>query len=86
MTRSRIPGELSLEALQALHGAHRESNRDADRLRHFHALDRQQQIDAIRRLAASGMSDRAIAAATQLSIKQICRLLSRQAEQAGSAP
>jgi hypothetical protein len=38
------------------------------RMAHFRALDRQQQIDAIRRLAALGNSDHDIAEATQLSV------------------
>ena len=69
MTRT-IGGPLDLEALKALHG-HRESNRDADRMAQFHALDRAQQADAIRRMAAAGASDLAIASATQLSVEFI---------------
>jgi uncharacterized protein YoaH (UPF0181 family) len=45
-------------------------------MKHFHLLPHEQRVQAVQRLAASGMSDRAIAAATQLSVEQICRLLS----------
>jgi DNA invertase Pin-like site-specific DNA recombinase len=42
---------------------------------HFHALDRQQQAQAIRRLAASGQSEHTIARATGLSVEMISRIL-----------
>ena len=46
---------------------------DAARMAHFHALDRTRQAEAIRRLAAAGMSDGSIARATGLSSEMICR-------------
>lgn len=48
---------------------------DRARTAHFAALDREQQEQAVRRLAATGMGDHTIAAATQLSIEQIRRIL-----------
>lgn len=51
------------------------------RMRAFHCLDRQQQAEAIGRLAIAGMSDHGIARATGLSVEMICRLL---ADAAGS--
>ncbi len=54
----------------------------AARMRAFHCLDHQQRAAAIRRLAATGLSDSSIARATALSVGMICRLL---AEGAGSA-
>jgi hypothetical protein len=44
-------------------------------LAHFHALERAQQANAIRRLATSGMSDHTIAAATRLSVEMVRRIL-----------
>jgi uncharacterized protein YoaH (UPF0181 family) len=41
---------------------------------HFHSLTREQQADAVRRLAATGMSDFGISAATRLSVEQIRRV------------
>jgi hypothetical protein len=63
----RVGGVLSTEALARLH---------------FHSLDRDQQAQAIRRLAASGQGDHTIAHATGLSVEQIRRVL---AEQIGTA-
>ena len=40
-------------------------------LRHFMLLSRDEQRSAIQRLAAGGMSDYTIAAATRLSVEQI---------------
>jgi hypothetical protein len=48
---------------------------EAARMQAFLSLDRQQQADAIRRLAATGMSDNGIARATGLSVEMVCRLL-----------
>ena len=70
MTRSTIGGRLDLAALNRLAG-----DLDSDRLRHFAALDRQQQAHAIRRLANLGWSESSIAAATRLSVEQIRRVL-----------
>ncbi len=42
---------------------------------HFSALDREEQIQAIRRLAAAGHGDRHIAAQTGLTVELIRRLL-----------
>lgn len=44
-------------------------------LYHFLVLSHAEQLAAIRRLAALGWSDHAIAAATRLSVEQIRRLL-----------
>ncbi len=51
---------------------------DAARMRHFHSLDHEHQGAAIKRLAATGLSDHGIASATQLSIEQIRRVLVEQ--------
>jgi hypothetical protein len=40
-------------------------------MRHFHSLDRQQQAEAIRRMASTGASELSIASATQLSVEFI---------------
>jgi hypothetical protein len=48
---------------------------DLDRMRHFHALDREQQAAAIRRLAVTGMSDHGISSATKLSVEFVRRVL-----------
>lgn len=48
------------------------------RMTHFHALDRAQQADAIRRLAATGLTEHDIARATQLSTEMIRRVLGEQ--------
>lgn len=48
---------------------------DAQRLRHFAALDREQQAQAIQRLAATGYGDNTIASATGLSVEMIRRIL-----------
>ncbi len=44
-------------------------------LLHFLLLDREQQAQAIRRLATSGMSDHTIAAVTRLSVEMIRRIV-----------
>jgi hypothetical protein len=44
-------------------------------MQHFHTLHRDAQEAAIRRLAAAGYSEHAIASATQLSVEQIRRVL-----------
>jgi hypothetical protein len=49
---------------------------DKARMAAFHALDHVQKRAAITGLALAGYSDRAISAATQLSVEQICRVLS----------
>ena len=51
-----------------------DANGDA-RMRHFQALDRAVQIDAIRRLAMAGWSEQSIAKATQLSVEMISYVL-----------
>lgn len=51
---------------------------DADQdahMRHFNSLPYQEQLAAIRRLAATGQSERTIAAATALSVEMIRRVL-----------
>ena len=50
-------------------------NPDADRMRHFHALDREQQAQAIRRLGATGLSEHGIAQATGLSVEMVRQVL-----------
>jgi DNA invertase Pin-like site-specific DNA recombinase len=57
---TRIPGVLDTAALARMH---------------FHALSRQEQAQAIRRLAASGQGEHTIALATGLSVEQIRRIL-----------
>jgi SLT domain-containing protein len=47
---------------------------DATRM-HFHALDRQQQSEAIQRLAATGQGEHTIAYATGLSVEMVRRVL-----------
>ncbi len=44
-------------------------------LRHFLLLDRDQQVQAIRRLIAAGMSEATVAAATCLSVEEIRQVL-----------
>lgn len=44
-------------------------------LHHFLLLDRQQQAQAVRRMANTGWSESSIAAATRLSVEQIRRVL-----------
>jgi hypothetical protein len=53
-------------------------------LRYFLLLDRDEQREAIRRLASGGMSDYTIAAATMLSVEQVRAILgeSKAAERA----
>jgi ABC-type phosphate/phosphonate transport system ATPase subunit len=45
---------------------------------HFEHLDREQQEQAIRRLAADGMSEHSIARATRLSVEQVRRVLAAE--------
>ncbi len=45
---------------------------------HFHTLDRQQQAQAIRRLAGTGMSDYGISYATGWSVEMVQRALAEQ--------
>lgn len=70
MTRSTIGGCLDMAALSRLAG-----DPDTDRMRHFATLDREQQAQAIRRLANLGWSESSIAAASRLSVEQIRRVL-----------
>jgi hypothetical protein len=51
---------------------------DADRMLHFRALHRDQQLEAIRRLANAGQSEHTIAGATGLSVEMIRRILAEQ--------
>jgi ABC-type phosphate/phosphonate transport system ATPase subunit len=48
------------------------------RMRHFLLLDHEQQRQAIQRLAAAGMHETTIAAATTLSVEQIQRILAER--------
>lgn len=78
-----IPGRLDMTALAALAGT---DTSDAARMRHFHTLDRSRQAEAIRRLAATGMSDHGISHATQLSLEQVRRILGEHTASTVSAP
>lgn len=49
-------------------------------LRHFLLLDREQQAQAIRRLAVSGMLEHTISAVTGLSVEQVRRILAERSE------
>ncbi len=51
-------------------------------LLYFVLLDHVEQEEAIRRLAASGMSDHGIASATRWSVEQVRRVLGQRAERA----
>ena len=53
-------------------GAAAQSGRE---LQHFLLLDRDQQREAVCRLASSGMSDYSVAAATKLSVEMIRTIL-----------
>lgn len=46
---------------------------------HFHALDREEQAAAIRRMAADGVTDYGISHATGLAVEQVRRILAEQA-------
>ena len=80
MTRQTIGGRLDLAALSKLAG-----DPDRDRMRHFHQLDHTQQVQAIHRLAAAGMSDHGIAQATALSVEFVRRLLGERSAEVRSA-
>lgn len=54
-------------------------------MRYFRLLEPQAQREAIQRLAASGMSDSTIAAATALSVEMIRRVLAEQGSPKGTA-
>jgi hypothetical protein len=69
-----IGGFLSVDALAALAAS---DAGDGIRRRAFTLLTRSAQIEAIRKLAASGMSDGGISRATGLSTEMICRLLTQ---------
>jgi hypothetical protein len=47
----------------------------AAKMAYFLMLTRDEQVQAIRRLAASGLSDHTISAATQLSVEQVRAIL-----------
>ena len=55
-------------------------NIDIARMTAFHALDRQQQREAITRLAVLGMSEHTIASATHLSVEMVRLLLGSSRE------
>lgn len=50
-------------------------------MHHFLLLDNAEQVKAIQRLAARGMSDHTIAAATGLSVEMIRRILAESRSQ-----
>jgi hypothetical protein len=50
-------------------------NADDTRMQHFRCLDQAEQAAAIRRLRVAGQSEYSIAAATGLSVEQICCVL-----------
>lgn len=66
-----IGGRLDMAALATLRGY----DADQQRMRHFLALDHEAQAAAIRRLALTGQSVHVIAAATQLSVEAVRRVL-----------
>ncbi len=76
MTRT-IGGTLDTQALTSLATCDTEEAR----MRHFGLLSRDQRMQAIQRLAASGMSDAAIARATRMSVEAVCRMLSQHGAQ-----
>jgi hypothetical protein len=51
----------------------------APRRMHFHSLSREEQAQAIRRLAVEGRGDHSIAAATGLSVEMVWRVLAERA-------
>lgn len=63
-SRSDIGGKLDMTALARMH---------------FHALDREQQAQAVRRLAATGQSEHTISHATGLAVEQVRRVLTEAA-------
>jgi ABC-type phosphate/phosphonate transport system ATPase subunit len=67
-----IAGRLDMTALAALSGS---QDHDEARMRAFHAMDRDAQAAAIKRLAAIGWTENRIARATKLSVEQIRRVL-----------
>lgn len=71
-TRRAVPGRLDMRALAALTGTHAT---DEARMRHFLTLDQSRQVEAIRRLHATGQSDHTIARATGLAVEQVRRVL-----------
>jgi hypothetical protein len=48
---------------------------DRDRMQNFESLDRQQQAQAIKNMAASGVGDHGIASATKLSVEAVRRVI-----------
>jgi hypothetical protein len=54
------------------------ANPDDRRMHYFAMLTRDEQAQAIHRLSGSGMSDHAIAGATQLSVEMIRAILGEQ--------
>lgn len=75
MSRSTIPGRLDAAAMQALYGRQRDSDVDANRMRHFDLLTQSERENAIRRMATAGFTDGEISAATKLAIEQVRRVL-----------
>ena len=65
MTARNIGGVLDVKALARMH---------------FHVLDRVQQAQAIRRLAATGQGEHTIAHTTGLSVEMIYRILGGELE------
>ena len=68
----RIGSTLTLDALASLAATDRG---DEMRRRQFFLLTRERQVEAIRKLAESGMSDAAIGRACGLRAEQICKLM-----------
>ena len=54
---------------------------DRNRMAHFHALDHEQQAEAVRRLAVLGYSDHDIGHATGLAVEQVRQIIGRRQEQ-----
>jgi len=69
MNRS-IGGTLDMSALAQLAGLH-----DNKRMAHFNAMTSEQKADAVRQMAAAGMSDYGVASATGLAVEFVRRLI-----------
>jgi hypothetical protein len=56
----------------------------ARNLNHFLLLERREQEAAVRRMAAAGMGDYGVAAATGLSVEQVRRVLAQRGAETSS--
>jgi len=73
MTRRTVGGALTLDALAILHRT--QNADDANRMRYFEDLTHEEQVAAVRRMAAEGLSEHALAHCTRWSIEYIRRVL-----------